>query len=497
MNDFLQKLTTLPFYLFILFLTQVLYTQKLDAELVKKPNIIVIMADDLGYGDLSCYNPETLATPNCDRLAEEGMLFTDAHSPSAVCTPTRYALLTGRYAWRSWLKDWVINERMPLLIDTKRPTIGSILQEADYTTGCVGKWHLGWGTKMNAYHNGIMKPGPLEVGFDHFFGVPNSHNSEPEMEVFVRGRTIVGQPEGVLPVDADSVKESRRSLEDTAINLSKAAVEFIEENHKKHFFLYYPTTNVHFPITPNERFQGRNPDDTYGAFVAEFDWAVGEVLDALDRLEIADNTLIVVTSDNGAKERFGGNNGPWRGEKAEIHEAGHRVPFLARWPGKIQAGSQEQATICLTDLMPTAAALAGINLPKRAAPDGYDLSPLLFKDSKSTFQRKATVHHSISGMFAIRIGPWKLIEGLGSGRTKFNITLKDLEPVPQMNPETGMLADWSFQPDPFPQPGPGKPAGQLYNLKRDPGETENLYQTHPQIVKRLQKKLDQIRSSGD
>ena len=335
------------------------------------PNIIFIMADDLGYGDFSCYGAEKIQTPNVDRLAEEGMKFTDAHSGSAVCTPTRYGVLTGRYCWRSWLKNWVLWENMPLLIDTTRLTVASMLQQHGYTTGCLGKWHLGWGVEPDHRWDGDVKPGPLEVGFDYFFGVPHSHNSPDFLKVFMENRRIIGLNPGDDIHDEEVMKRVRRNLEETAINISKAAVRFIEDNKDRPFFLYYPTTNIHSPITPNDRFKGKSEAGQYGDFVVEFDWAVGEIVSALDRHGISENTLIIVTSDNGgtpAASSFGHlSNAPWRGSKCQIYEGGHRVPFIVRWPGKVKPGTVCDETICLTDFMATCAAIIQYPLPENAA----------------------------------------------------------------------------------------------------------------------------------
>ncbi len=461
---------------------------------VEKTNIIFILADDLGYHDLGCYGSRKIPTHNCDRLANEGMKFTDAHSPSAVCTPTRYGVLTGRYCWRTWLKDWVINDRMPLLIEEGRLTVPAMLKQYGYTTACIGKWHLGWGRRNDAYQKGIMEPGPLEVGFDSFFGVPFSHNSPPTSEVFVRGRSIVGMKDGESIMDMAVFNRCRRKLQDTAIELSAEAVRFIENNKDKPFFLYYSTTNVHLPHTPNKRFRGRSSLGKYGDFVVEFDWAVGEVLNALDRLNLTNNTLIIVTSDNGS--RNSGSNLPWRGAKAQIYEGGHRVPFVARWPGKINHASTCDETICLTDLMATCAELMGFSLPYNVGEDSESFLPALY-GKKLSRQREAVVHHSVCGMFAIRQGKWKLIEGLGHGGDfNFGVKLYNCPGLPKIDEKTGNIHDLSFEPKAFPQPGPGEPLGQLYDLDADPGETKNVWQEHPEVVRCLQKLLDQYRKSG-
>jgi len=459
-----------------------------------RPNIVFIMADDLGYHDLGCYGSREIQTPNCDRLADEGMRFTDAHSPSAVCSPTRYGVLTGRYCWRTWLKDWVLNDRMPLLIEDGRLTVPAMLKRYGYATGCIGKWHLGWGRRNDAYQNGIMEPGPLEVGFDSFFGVPFSHNSPPASEVFVRDRSIVGMKDGESISDEAVVNRCRRNLEDTAIELSAEAVRVIEGNKDRPFFLYYAATNVHLPHTPNKRFRGRSSLGIYGDFVIEFDWAVGEVLDTLDRLKLADNTLVIVTSDNGSRHR--GSNFPWRGQKAQIYEGGHRVPFVARWPGRIVAGSKCDETICLTDLMATCAEMMDYRLPNDAGEDSESFLAALY-GQKPWRRRRAIVHHSVCGMFAIRQGKYKLIEGLGHGGDfDFGIDLYRCPGLPRIDEKTGKVHDLSFKPRPFPQPGPGEPPGQLYDLEADPGETTNLWQKYPQVVERLQKLLDEYRKSG-
>ena len=465
------------------------------------PNIIFIMADDLGYGGLGCYGAKQIPTPNCDKLAQEGVRFTDAHSGSAVCTPTRYGVLTGRYSWRSWLKNWVIGEHMPLLIDTNRMTVASMLKSKGYKTACVGKWHLGWGTEIHPDWNKNVAPGPLDVGFDYYFGAPYSHNCK--MEVYVENDRVYGLKEGENLEDEVVAKRVHRRLEDTAIELSKRAVSFIEKNKDEPFFLYYPTTNIHQPHTPNERFTGKTQLGKYGDFVTEFDWAVGQIRSTLDRLKLTDNTLIIVTSDNGAKRKWGLDkqhkpNGNWRGDKATIYEGGHRIPFIARWPGRIKPGTTSDETICLTDLMATCASLTGQRLPHNAAEDSFDISPALFGSSCSKPVRPATIHHSVSGMFAIRKGDWKLIEGLGDGYRPANFPKVNRygKDKPIKDPQTGQFQDLRYPWEPAPSPEPGQPAGQLYNLKTDPQEEHNLWDKHPEVVKELLELLNQYRTSG-
>jgi arylsulfatase A-like enzyme len=471
------------------------------ADTGKKPNVIFILADDFGYGDMSCYGATHFKTPACDRLADQGMRFTDAHSPSAVCTPTRYSILTGRYNWRSWLKNWVLQEHHPILIDTDRLTMGKLFQQAGYSTGCIGKWHLGWGTELGTDFTGEVKPGPLEVGFDSFYGVPFSHNSGKSHQVFMRDRQIVNLKPGLKYNSKEAMKNTVRKLENTAIDLSNEAVAFIDKNKDKPFFLYYPTTNIHFPLTPNSRFKGTTKAGIYGEFVVEFDWAVQQVVEALERNGISDNTIVVVTSDNGARppgklkdlEAFNNHpcNGPWRGTKRHIHEAGHRIPLIVRWPGKVKAGTLSDETVCLTDFFTTFAKILNQPVPNNAGEDSYDLTNLLTGKPHKHPLREATIHHSVSGQFAIRQGDWKLIEGSSNGDYPKNdegkIDVKTWNP--ERDPTTGKwtkLDYFQLKPD-------GK--FQLYNLKSDPKEQKNLSAKHPEKVRQLLNLLNSYRSN--
>ncbi|MFA5814249.1 MAG: arylsulfatase [Bacteroidales bacterium] len=463
-----------------------------------RPNIIYILADDLGYGDLCCYGATKVTTPNCDRLAKEGMRFTDAHSSSAVSTPTRYGILTGQYCWRSWLKNWVLWENMPLLIDTSRLTVASMLKQVGYTTGCIGKWHLGWGNNPDHEWTGEVKPGPREVGFDYYFGVPHSHNSPAYLQVFMENSHIVGLNPGEDLHDEAIIKRVQRNPDETAINLSDRAVRFIEDNKDKPFFLYYPVVNIHSPLTPNPRFQGKSDAGLYGDFIAEFDWAVGEILETLDRLGLSEKTIIILTSDNGASSEaaaFGlKSNAPWRGEKCQIYEGGHRVPFIVRWPGKIKPGTISDETTCLTDFMATSAAIVGYTLPGNAAEDSYNMLPVLLGKKIDKPVRESTIHHSLSGMFAIRQGKWKLIEGLGDGGPEIGpATDASAEGKPEMDASNGKFKDLIYYFPPPPQPAPGDPEGQLYDLENDPGETKNLWNEQPEIVLKLQQLLEKTK----
>jgi arylsulfatase A len=471
---------------------------------VERPNIVLILADDLGWGDLGCYGATRIQTPQCDRLAREGVRFTDAHSSSAVCSPSRYSVLTGRYGWRTWLKNGVLQEHMPLLVETDRLTLPSLLDQHGYVSACIGKWHLGWGDHLDPDWNGEVSPGPLEVGFDYYFGVPYGHDSSPMRRVYVENRRVFGLRDGETLDDLQVLRRVQRRLDLTASRLSEAAVDFIEHNSDRPFFLYYATTNVHKPWTPDRRFLGTSEAGTYGDFVAEFDWAVGEIIGTLDELGLTERTLLIVTSDNGANadQSMHGHrpNGPFRGVKAGIYEGSHRVPFIARWPGRFTPGAVCTETICLTDLMATVAAIVGHPLPDDAAEDSYNILPALTGEPHDSPIRGAVIHHSSTGMFAIRDGKWKLIEGIGNG----SLPLPELWEAarnasryqPVRDPETGKWEDVYYDFPPSPAPQNGEAPGQLYDLEADPGETENLWRSHPDIVSRLSEMLDEYRRSG-
>ena len=454
------------------------------------PNILVIMADDMGYGDPGSYNPASkIPTPNLDRVAAEGMRFTDAHAPAAVCTPTRYGLLTGRYAWRSSLKSWVLEGYDQLLIDTSRETLASLLGRHGYATGAFGKWHLGLGSEKPTDYSQPLTPVSNALGFDTFFGIPASLDFVPY--VFVENESVVEAPTDVIDASAmrrhggggfwraGPIAPGFRHI-DVLPTVADRAVAFVEDraaaSPERPFFLYLPLSAPHTPWMPTAEFEGRSQAGPYGDFTVQVDAVVGRMLDALDLTGQADRTLVIATSDNGAHwlaediERYGHRaNGPWRGQKADIHEGGHRIPFMARWPGVITSGSTSDETIALTDLMATFADIVGESLRDDAGEDSYSLMPVLRGESLAEPLREATVHHSVDGIFAIRQGPWKLIEGRGSGGFT--------EPV---RVETG----------------PGEPRGQLYNLADDPGETRNLFDDQPDIVVRLQALLDGYRERG-
>jgi len=465
----------------------------------RPPNVVIILADDMGWGDLGCQNDQSkVPTPHLDGLAAQGLRFTDAHSPSAVCTPTRYGLLTGRYAWRTRLKKSVLWQWERPLLEDARLTMAELFRAAGYRTICVGKWHLGWdwpthdgelaGRRSQGVTVDFAAPiggGPLAHGFDRYFGddVPNF----PPYG-WIEGDRMTALPAGPKPDEIyghpGPMVEGWR-LDAVMPSLTERAVREIHEAaaDQTPFFLYLPLTAPHTPIAPAPEFQGATAAGAYGDRVHQVDHTVGQVLQALDETGLAADTLVVFTSDNGSPARDGSDmsgpvgsvrafghdpSRPWRGLKSDIWEGGHRVPFLARWPGVTAAGATSEEPICHTDLYRSVAALLGRELPPDAGEDSYDLLPLLRGAALDGPLREAVVHHSGGGLFAVRKGRWKLVLGLGPGGFSGGIR----------------------------EPKGGEPPGQLYDLEADPGETTNRYAERPEVVAELSGLLERYRRSG-
>lgn len=480
----------------------------------RRPNVVFILADDLGYGDVSCLNPKSkIRTVHIDRMAKEGTGFTDAHSPASLCTPTRYGILTGRYAWRGTLKSGVSRQFDPPLIEKDRYTVGRLFQEQGYVTACIGKWHLGWewplgnggrfSDSIRAGKTGAeerlriqrwldlsrpLEEGPLTRGFDRYFGddVPNY-----PPYCFIENDRTVGVPTRYKP---DSVyghpglMADGWRLEEVMPSITGKAVGFIREQARsgQPFFLYFALTSPHVPIAPSQGFRGRSGAGAYGDFVLETDWAVGEVMRALDESGVDGNTLVVFTSDNGSPgqdgtsmagsfnsvRRFGHEpNGPWRGMKTDLWEGGHRVPFLVRWPGVVRAGRSEDATVCQTDFLATCADILGKTTPVGQAVDSYSLWPLLGGRGKAEYARPFTIHHSSEGRFAIRQGVWKFILSDDSGG---GLVKEEVDKVDGRYPEA-----------------------QLYDLSRDPSERRNLIYSDPQKADALRRLLERAMQVQD
>jgi arylsulfatase A-like enzyme len=472
------------------------------------PNIVFILADDIGYGDVGCYGATLVKTPNIDRLASQGIRFTDAHSPASTCTPTRRAFLTGKYSWRQAPGSRIAPGDAALSIPVGTVTTPSLLKQAGYRTGAVGKWHLGLGPEGGPDWNGDLKPGPLEIGFDDAFILPATGDRVPC--VYVENHRVVGlDPDdpiqvsyrakvGSEPTGAENPellrlkhthghdmtlvngigrigwmtggKSARWIDEDMAGTFTQKAIGFLERNKDKKFFLYFAPHNIHVPRVPHPRFKNTSQAGTRGDSIHELDSSVGEILGTLDRLKLADRTLVIFTSDNGGVnddgyEDFGPAshkmNGALRGTKGTLFEGGHRVPFIARWPAKIKAGSQSPALIAHLDMAATFAALTGVKLSADAAPDSFNVLPALLGEKTAQPLRPHFVaHNGGPGPLAIRQGPWKLIEP-GRGAT-----------------------------------GSGSAPPQLFNLAEDLAEAKNLAAGQPEKVKALTALLKQLRESG-
>lgn len=492
---------------FPLFLSLAIATGFCDTEAAQPqaqpqdlPHVVLILADDLGYGDLSCLNPESkIQTPNLDQLARVGMVFTDAHTPSSVCTPTRYGLLTGRYAWRTRLKSGVLLGFDRPLIEPNRLTLASLLKSRGYRTAAVGKWHLGlgWqsseGTPVTDQDGTTDDPGvdytrpitegPLTNGFDYFFGIAASLDMAPYCYIENDRVTEIPkeQTQGKdFPANWRPGKKSADFAHDQVLSVCTAkAIAWLKQERQtspdRPLFLYFPLSAPHTPVLPLPEFRGKSQAGDYGDFVVQVDHVVGEVLKTIDSLGMRDKTLVIVTSDNGStmtirpffQQYQHATNYHFRGQKSDIWEGGHRVPFLVRWPGRVPAKSTCNQPICLTDVMATLAEIVGVPLPSDAGEDSFSFLRQL-ENPEAPFHRPPIVMHSIAGLFAIREGDWKLLECRGSG-------------------------GWSLPEKKVP---PDTPPKQLYNLKDDVGEQHNLFLEHPEVAQRLGELLQTIRTAG-
>jgi arylsulfatase A len=483
----------------------VLFWMAAHSSAVERPNVVLILCDDLGYGDVAANNPDSkIPTPNMDRIAREGIRFTDAHTPSSVCTPTRYGLLTGRYNWRSKLQSGVLGGLSPRLIEPERETLASMLKKQGYFTAIIGKWHLGmdWVKNESKEVNVLSvekadqvnnvdysKPianGPNSVGFDYYFGVSASLDMVPY--TFIENDHVTAEPtvSKTWPMYPGHPGETRKGpaapefeVCDVLPNFSKKAVETIHARAKSPapFFLYLPLTSPHTPIAPTKEWIGKSGIGLYGDFVMQTDFVIGEILKALDRSDTAHNTLVIFTSDNGCspaaridelRERKHLPNGPLRGNKADLFDGGHRVPFIARWPARLTPTVSNQL-VCLTDIFATLAEVVGYEIPDHSAEDSFSFLPDLLNEGHS--KRDSIVHHSISGRFAIRHGEWKLSLCPGSGGWS---SPSDAEAVKQ-----------------------NLPPAQLYKIAGgDLSETTNLIDQNQSTTERLKELLNLIVANG-
>jgi len=491
----------------------------------RRPNIVVILADDLGYGDVGCYNPRSkIPTPNLDRLAKSGVRFTDAHSPSTVCTPSRYSLLTGRMAFRTGYRGGVFTGvGGPSLIEPGRLTLPGMLRDQGYATACVGKWHVGLtfqtadGTpvhqvKIPGDGTGAAKElarvrltdfrrpltdGPTHRGFDYFFGTACCPTTD-WLYAYIENDRIPTPPTSLL--DASKLpkhpyaNDCRRGLVAPGFEHDQVDLVFLEKSRAwltaqvrrapdQPFFLYHATQAAHLPSFAAPRFQGATTAGPHGDFIAELDFVVGELLATLEQLGVADNTLVVFSSDNGPEttavvhmraEQGHDPASPWRGMKRDDWEGGHRVPLIVRWPGRAAPGVNDQ-TVCLTDLLATCAALTGVKLPRDAGEDSFSFLPALTGADDGRPRRAFTLHQTIKSDLAIRRGDWKYLDHRGSGGNGY---------------EKGELVPFAL-----PDTAPTAP-GQLYDLRNDPGERRNLYFERPEIAKELKALLEETKASG-
>jgi len=456
------------------------------------PNIVYILADDLGYGDVSVLNPESkIKTPNIDALAANGMIFTDAHSSSAVCTPSRYSILTGRYAWKTRLKKGVLTGFSQPLIEENRETVASVLKKKGYETACIGKWHLGmnWQTTDgkvaerkggNVDFSKEIQNTPTSNGFDYYYGIPASLDMSPF--VFIENNKVVETPnhkfKGRSAFGRPGYSVKGLEPEDFLPALTEKTVKQIKKygaDGKKPFFIYMPLPAPHTPVAPNKEFIGKSDAGKYGDFVVEVDHTVGRIMSALKEAGIEKNTLVIVTSDNGPEvhayarieEYKHESMGKLRGAKRDSWEGGHRVPFFAHWPANIKKGSKYEKTICLSDLLATVADITKQKVSKETGEDSYSILSAFKGKNKEI--RPFTIHHSAHGNFSIRKGDWVLIDH-NSGNDNKSKAAEDLK--------RGYKKDDLFE-------------GQLFNLKKDIREFKNLYNVHSEKVKELKTLLEE------
>ena len=480
----------------------------------ERPNVVLIYADDLGYGDVSSYGATAIETPHIDRLAANGIRFTGAYAPAATCTPSRFSLLTGEYAWRKE-GTGIARGDAAMIIEPGRTTLASILKEAGYATGVVGKWHLGLGPEGGADWNGKIEPGPEALGFDYSFLIPATGDRVPTVYV-ENGRVVNLDPNDPIRVSFDgpvgdeptgrehpemlkmkpshghdqtivngisrigymSGGESARWVdENMADTITTKAAEYIERHRDEPFFLYFSTHDIHVPRVPHPRFQGKSGMGPRGDAILQLDWSVGRVMQALEEAGVADNTLVIFTSDNGpvvddgyqdqAVEKLGSHtpSGSLRGGKYSAYEAGTRVPFIVRWPGNAEPNSTSDALVSQIDLPASMAALTGVELTATEAPDSRNLLPVLRGESESGRDHLVQL---ATGTLALIDRPWKYIAPSGG---------------PAYNERTDIELGNSSEP-------------QLYNLRRDPAEQENVAEEHPDVLEEMQALLERIKQDG-
>ncbi len=489
----------------------------ISASAERQPNIVLIFADDLGYGDVGCYGATHVDTPHIDSLAAEGRRFTDAHSASATCSPSRYALLTGRYPARENLFSPVFL-RTPLIIDPDRTTIADLAKEQGYATACIGKWHLGWGDQNPVDWNVPLKPGPNQLGFDYYYGIPVVNSHAPF--VYVENDRVVGlTSEDPLVYGRDSVTRddfdekmqirgtiggadaAHRLYDDEAVGtvLTEKATGWIREQatSEKPFLLYFATTNIHHPFTPAKRFRGTSRAGIYGDFIHELDWIVGEVVKTLEEAGVAGETLIVFTSDNGGMLNRGGQearrlghkkNGDLLGFKFDVWEGGHRVPFIVKWPDTIPAGTESGALVSNVDLMATLGEIFERPLGTDEGEDSFSLLPAFTGEAGTEVREHLLYAPSRKSHLGLRSGDWVYIPTQGhggfGGKSVGDHGLGGAAAHPFTGHVHSDIENGRYKPD--------APKQQLYHLGEDPNQTKNVIRDHPEIAKALAAELREI-----
>ncbi|MFC5050324.1 arylsulfatase [Rubritalea spongiae] len=492
----------------------------------EKPNVIIIYADDLGYGDLSCYGATKVKTPHIDSLAADGRKFTDGHSPSAVCTPSRYSLLTGEYPFRKGLYSPIFL-KTPLIMSEDSYTIADMMKSAGYKTGIVGKWHLGFQNQKPVDWNAPLKPGPLELGFDYYYGVPTV-NSHPPF-VYVENHHVVGHVYDKKSPDYDpfdyskdagkqgytqkvhekvklneigGAKNAHAQYKDYEVGLHLAGktVEWIDQNKDNPFFLILATTHIHHPFTPAPQFQGTSEAGLYGDFLQELDHIVGMIIDKLDEEGLTENTMIIFTADNGAMLNVTGQeaftehghrpNGPLLGAKSDGWEGGHRVPFLVKWPSKVPAGTVSDQLISAVDLMPSLAAITSTEIQPGASPDGVDMSEALTGNPTKQIRDHLVCTPLKKDFLVLRNASWAYLGGKGSAGWNGKVgghVLSGPNLIPFLGDKNSDIEGNKVSADAAP--------AQLYNLKEDLSQTTNLYRTHPEVVQEMSAILEEYTKS--
>ncbi|MEO1856914.1 MAG: arylsulfatase [Rubritalea sp.] len=492
----------------------ILFTGALQAIAEQRPNILFILADDVGYGDLQCYNPNSkIPTPNLNKLAKDGMRFTDSHSPSTVCTPTRYSILTGRMQFRTGMKGVFTGAGGPCLIEKERLTLPQMLRDKGYNTACIGKWHIGMtffnqaGERITDQGiNGVQQidysrpipDGPIHRGFDEFYGTVSCPTTD-WLYAYIDGDRIPVPPTQVidrnqLPKHAYS-RDFRPGMvaddfqhEEVDLVFLKKSKKFLEKHVKtqpdKPFFLYHSMQAVHLPSFPADQFKGKTTAGPHGDFIFEMDYIVGELLGTLQSLGVADSTLVIFASDNGPevqsvismrKDHQHDGARPWRGFKRDQWEGGHRTPFIINWPGKVKPGSTSDQLLSLTDVMRTCAEIVGAQLPADAGEDSYNMLPVWLGKQGDLPVRKYMLQQTHSLALSIRDGQWKYLDHKGSGGNNYKVPGLERYALHESDPQA---------------------IGQLYNLKIDPGETTNLYSKQPDRAQRMKAQLEEFRASG-